>query len=98
RTVGRHRDRDWIVSHDTLGPAGRRHQRSRVAHHDADTVVGGGFQRETPRSPEMETVTHSDQPGAETAGAFDGDFDRLVTGEMTECVVRVENDGWAFVR
>jgi hypothetical protein len=46
----------------------------------------------------METVTHSDQPGAETAGAFDGDFDRLVTGEMTECVIRVENDGCAFVR
>ena len=82
----------------SLGPARRRHQRSRVAHDDSDAVLIGGLQRETPRGPEMESVTHRDEAGAEAPRAFDGNLDRLVAGEMAERVMRVENNRCAFVR
>jgi hypothetical protein len=42
-------------------------------------------------------MTHRDQSGTEAPRAFDGDPDRLVAGEMTERVVRVENNGRTFV-
>ena len=71
----------------------------RVLHiDDTDAVLVGGLERETPRSPEMEAVTHRDQTGAETPGALDRNLDRLVACEMAERIVRIENDSCALVR
>ena len=60
--------------------------------------VIGGLQSKTPRGTEMEAVTHRDQAGTEAPSTLDSDFDCLVTGEMAERVMRIENDSCAFVR
>ena len=96
--VARHRDCNRIVADHALGAAGRRHQRPRVAHDDADAVGLRGLDRIAPRRPEMEAVAHRDDAGPVTLRALDRNLDGLLASQLPERMAGIEHDRRVLVR
>ncbi|CAM5452721.1 hypothetical protein SALBM311S_04575 [Streptomyces alboniger] len=91
-------DGEQVVAHDGGGSAGGGHQRAGVGSGDADTACGGGCSGVAVGPAEVERVADRDRPDPVGVSLVDGQFHRLVAGELAESVPGVQYDDGACVR